>query len=517
MHAETISFDDTECFSSFFKDYINQKEPLRPFYEAFPNVDNFEKAIEQRRFDSSTRQLLADALEEQYKAVTRTPEVDAHIELLRSEKTFTVTTGHQLNIFTGPLYFIYKIVTTINACKKLKQAYPAYHFVPVYWMASEDHDFEEISYFRYEGTKRVWETDQQGAVGRFDPSALREIAASLPKSASFFESAYSAETLASAVRHYVHDLFGEHGLVVVDADSKRLKSILKPVIKADIFQNEPEKVVEQTSSSLKSLGYKTQVHARPINFFYLKEGIRERIEKAEGGFQVVDTDIHFSEEQMRALIENEPEVFSPNVILRPLYQEMILPNLAYVGGPSELVYWLQLKDLFAAFHTAFPLLMPRNFALVIGKSYEKKWAKTGLTWPDLFKSKNDAFSRWVVVNSNQELSYQQELKDIQELYGAMAGKAHRVDPSLTQHLEALYVGYRKKIEKAEKKLLRAEKRNYSEKFLQIEAVKDDLFPNGNLQERTDNFLNFYVEDPQFLEKLLATFDAFDFRMYLLFE
>ncbi|SNS47397.1 bacillithiol biosynthesis cysteine-adding enzyme BshC [Ekhidna lutea] len=516
MRTETIPLDETDCFSPFFIDYINKKEELAPFYNAFPTIENFENAIENRQFKDETRSVLVEVLKEQYQGLDINSAVSQNIESLADSKTFTVTTGHQLNIFTGPLYFIYKIVTVINACKNLKQTYPDYNFVPVYWMASEDHDFEEINHFFFEGKKYEWETAQTGAVGHFDPSGLKEIADKLPSGAEFFKDAYSHKTLADAARAYVNHLFGDRGLVVVDADHAKLKTLFSHVIEDDLFKHAPEKLVSKTSSSLNDLGYKTQVHARQVNFFYLDSGIRERIEKTESGFQVVDADITFSDSEIRKLIQDYPERFSPNVILRPLYQETILPNLAYVGGPSEAVYWLQLKGVFDHFKTDFPLLMPRNFALVVPETAATKWGKTGLLQNDLFLTSEKAFEKWVKANCDHEISYEVELKKLKELEDSLKCKAGEIDPTLTQHIEALHASFSKRIGKAEKKLVRAEKRLHADRKRQIESVKEVLFPGGSLQERKDSFLNFYLHDPEFVNKLLNTFDAFDYRMYLMY-
>ncbi|WP_425389717.1 bacillithiol biosynthesis cysteine-adding enzyme BshC [Ekhidna sp.] len=516
MHTETIPLDETDCFSPFFIDYINQKKELTPFYSDFPTVENFQKTIQNRQFKDESRSVLVEVLKEQYKQLDTSTAVSQNIESLADSKTFTITTGHQLNIFTGPLYFIYKIVTVINACKTLKQAYPDYNFVPVYWMASEDHDFEEINHFFFEGKKYEWKTNQSGAVGHFDPSGLKEIADKLPKGAEFFKEAYSQKTLADAGRAYVNYLFGSEGLVVVDADHGKLKTLFGSVVEDDLFAHSSESLVAKTSSSLEKLGFKTQVHAREINFFYLDKGVRERIEKTDKGFQVLDTDITFSEEELRELISNHPERFSPNVILRPLYQETILPNLAYVGGPSEAVYWIQLKDLFDHFKTAFPLLMPRNFALVVPETAATKWQKTGLEQADIFLSSERAFEKWVKSNSDHDISYHEELKKLKELEGSLKSKAKEVDPTLTQHIEALHASFFKRIEKAEKKLVRAEKRLHEDRRRQIESVKEMLFPGGSLQERKDNFLNFYLKDPGFIQELFKSFDAFDYRMYLMY-
>ena len=337
MHLQKIPFRSTHSFTEFFLKYIDQDPSLQIFYNSFPAPGNFKKQIEQKEaFPATTRKVLVETLMRQYSSI-KDPfnPVKENIEALRDSKTFTVVTGHQLNIFTGPLYFIYKIITVINACRELKKLYPAYRFVPVYWMASEDHDYEEIKSFRLYGQKYIWETNQQGAVGKFNTKEIRALLNKLPGDVSVFADAYSKNDLLSdAVRHYVNQLFGDQGLVVIDADDRELKKLLQPVMISDIINHKPFEIVEDTNKKLATLGFHAQVNPREINFFYLEQNLRSRIEKKGKDYIVVDTDIHFSEEAIRKLIAAEPEKFSPNVILRPLYQEMILPNLAYVGGPG---------------------------------------------------------------------------------------------------------------------------------------------------------------------------------------
>jgi bacillithiol biosynthesis cysteine-adding enzyme BshC len=517
MHTDKIALDETDCFSSFFLDYIQGKSELRPFYTASPDLKSFESQIAQRHFTSDKRQTLVKTLKEQYAGLSIGDAVTTNLNSLLSDKTFTVTTGHQLNIFTGPLYFIYKILTAINAAKELKTKYPDYDFVPVYWMASEDHDFAEINHFHLFGKKYQWESSQTGAVGRFDPAGLKDLLSQLPGDVSIFETAYlENKTLADACRAYVHALFGDQGLVVVDADSAELKKELAPVITNDLFEHSAQHFVDKDTKGLEALGYKTQINAREINFFYLYESVRSRIEKSESGFSVVDTDIHFSESEIRNLINTNPERFSPNVVLRPLYQEIILPNLAYIGGPSELVYWLQLKNMFGHFEMPFPLLMPRNFGVIIPQNIQRLKEKVEMNTADLFKSVLELEKEWLSKNSRKNLSFSANTEAIKETYSQMSTQAREVDPTLVKHLEALATQAINRIEKAEKKLVRAEKQKHLDALGQIEKIKSAIFPGGTLQERKDNFLNFYQDNPAFIEELLKNFKPFDYRMHVMF-
>jgi len=508
---------ETNSFTPSFLAYIQVSDQLKKFYNRFPEIKNFKDQIQEKSsFPQHNRKVLVQTLQEQYKKYTVTESVKKNIESLGDKKTFTVTTGHQLNIFTGPLYFIYKIVTVINACKELKKAYPEYNFVPVYWMASEDHDFDEIKSFRLNGKKYTWETNQKGAVGRFNPKELETLLNEIPGDISVFREAYlKYPTVSEAVRYYVNKLFGTEGLVVVDGDSKTLKSLFKNVIQDDLENNTSKKLVDSTNSELEKLDYKPQVFCRDINFFYLEKGLRERIEKTGDTFTVVDSSITFSSSEINSLVEESPEKFSPNVILRPLYQEAILPNLAYVGGPAEVVYWLQLKEVFRHYNTPFPVLMPRNFAMVMEGPVMRKFEKTGLEVPELFLEKNYLFNHFTIKFSRNKIKLNGEKAAIENYFQTIREHAESLDKTLGPLVGAEKQRAVKSLEKIEQKLLRAEKRTQSDKLKQVEAVKDALFPDGELQERTDNFLNFYLQDPAFIEKLIKQLDPFDFRFNVL--
>src|SRR6478736_6060797 len=253
MQHRSIPFRDAHTFSNFFLDYIEQKDSLKPFYHRFPLMENFKAQVEEKAksFPEANRKVLVSTLTRQYSKLKLSEKVKSNIESLSDKKTFTVTTGHQLNVFTGPLYFIYKIVTVVNACKKLKVTYPDYNFVPVYWMASEDHDYEEIKSFRLYGKKYTWNTDEKGAVGRFSNKGFDQLIKDVPGEIGLFKEAYlKQKTLADAVRYYVNALFSEEGVVVVDADDRDLKQEFISVISDDIFNSGPARKVEVTSKQL---------------------------------------------------------------------------------------------------------------------------------------------------------------------------------------------------------------------------------------------------------------------------
>ena len=221
-----IPFRETNYFSDFICDYLDEKSELKQFYNRFPSLENFEAQINEKsnseHVSESHRAILATTLMQQYASIETSEFTLQNIEDLKSKKTFTITTGHQLNLFTGPLYFLYKIISTINLAKQLKEKYPEYNFVPIYWMASEDHDFEEINYFNFKGKKIQWNSKQTGAVGQFNTEgvdAVFEIVSAefgqgknAEQLKEWFKKAYlEHDNLADATRYLANELFGEQG------------------------------------------------------------------------------------------------------------------------------------------------------------------------------------------------------------------------------------------------------------------------------------------------------------------
>ncbi len=512
--SHRLPFEATRAFSAVFINYVNRQEELRPFYNHYPEPAAFEKQIAQKQahFGNNARIVLHRVLQRQYASLNIPQPVQQNMEALLRPETFTVTTGHQLNILTGPLYFIYKIITTINACKELQEQYPAFRFVPVYWMASEDHDVDEIRSVRIAGKTYTWKTPQQGAVGRFSTQGLDELLNNIPADVRVFREAYTRHgKLADAVRYYVNALFGEYGLLVVDGDEAELKHEFTAVMRDDLFNHSAHRLVTATNEALAGLGHKPQVFVRPVNLFYLDNGLRARIEQQGETYCVTDTPIKFTSAQLDDLLEKNPEKLSPNVILRPLYQECVLPNLAYVGGPAEMAYWLQLKSLFAHWGIPMPALLPRNFALLVTQSLYRKWQKTGLSSEDLFKPLPELINEVTLRHAPEQIRLNGQKEAIRQQLEQVRQNARHIDASLTRMVEAETTRMLKSLEKIELKMLRAEKRKQADRIRQITALKESLFPGGALQERTENLLSFTAGNPELIHQLVQFFKPFDLR------
>jgi bacillithiol biosynthesis cysteine-adding enzyme BshC len=518
LRTEKIPLSDTSYFSSTFLDYLDQNPKLKDFVSTYPTPQAFEELIENRHFPAENRTSLVKVLNEQYAELALSGKLIQNIAALKNENCFTITTGHQLNIFTGPLFFIYKIISTIKACQILKEQYPQSDFVPIYWMASEDHDFAEINHFNLFGKEYRWESHQRGAVGRFNLEGITEVLEQLKDCPKLFEEAYrEGKNLAEATRNIVNQLFWDYGLVVIDADHRDLKKIFTPVIRDEIInQNTFQRVVKSTEA-LQAKGYKTLVTPREINLFYLKQGLRERIVKKGKRYEILGNDLSFSQQELLEELKNYPERFSPNVVLRTLYQETILPNLAYIGGPGELSYWLQFKSIFDYYQLPFPVLFPRNNVLYVTKPNAKKKAKLGLSIEDIFLDPNTLKATFVERNSGTALNLNSEKASIKATYEEITDKIKAIDRSLTGYIKAEENKALKNLDHIEKRLKKAEERNQEMTVTQVMGLKEKLFPNGSLQERHQNFLNFYINNPGFIDELMDHLDPFDLSFHILLE
>tara|TARA_R100001369_G_scaffold36196_2_gene61559 strand:- start:3306 stop:4916 length:1611 start_codon:yes stop_codon:yes gene_type:complete len=510
MPSDCLSYRETNYFSPLISDYLDQKEELKQFYNRFPNLENFKAQMEEKKasFTLEKRRILVDVLKTQYQGLELTESVSANLDLLLKEDTFTVTTGHQLNLFTGPLYFLYKIVSTINLASALKKGYPKSDFVPIYWMATEDHDFEEINYFNLKGKKFKWNSTEKAAgsnaVGELNTEGLQEVfelfSAEIGGSKNaeelkrLFKSAYlEHDNLTDATRFLAHELFKDHGLIILDGHNATLKTAFIPYIEKELFEKASHSTSLKTSEKLNELGYGVQVNPREINMFYLHNGLRERIVEQELGFAVHDTTFKWSKEEMQMELNKYPERFSPNVMLRPLYQEVILPNLSYIGGGGELAYWFQLKDMFEVFEVPFPVLLLRNSALIETQKQNEKRKKLDISQAELFLKQHELINRKVRKISNIDIDFSPQKELLVKQFKEMYTLAEQTDASFLGAVKAQEVKQLKGLDNLEHRLLKAQKRKLKDEVSRIADLQNELFPIKSLQERQTNFSEMYLE------------------------
>lgn len=538
MEASCISYKETGFFSPTVIDYLENRAELQPFYAFRPDMDGFAELLKNKKVVAN-REILFRVLSKQYVhneqegnskfKIQNSKLVADNIDLLKLDNTYTITTGHQLNIFAGPLYFLYKIATAIKLAQQLKAAHPDKNFVPVYWMASEDHDFAEINYTNIGGKKVHWWFEASGATGRINPDTMRQalnqykgvlgMEGHAVEVAEIVETAYTRfDKLADATRYLVNALFGQYGLVIIDADDHEFKQQFAPIMEQDIINQNSFKNISATNEQLQKLGVHIQVNPREINFFYLKDSLRERVIFEQESYKVMNTEISFTDAELKEEIANYPERFSPNVVMRPLYQECILPNIAYIGGGAEVVYWLELKSNFDYYKVDFPILILRNSALVIRKEQAAKIERMDLDAAALFKQDDELKTEWIKKHSNHNLSLAGEWREMSAIFEKIKLRSYKIDPSLSPSASAVQARLKHAIDNLEKKLIKAEKRNYTVRLEQLSAVKVELFPKDSLQERTENFGLMYVKWGQsFIDELIHHFEPLDFEFTVLTE
>ena len=498
----------------------SEQEKVLPFIQHTFSREHFEKQIALKRnaFNANQRAVLKSYFETHYSGKEQSPSIQANIQNIERENCFTITTGHQLNIFTGPIFMIYKILHVIRLTEELQKDYPDALFVPVFWMASEDHDFEEISGVELFNRDLIWETQQKGAVGRFTTEGLDTLKAEIRNAFSRVDlsqidellNAYSGTTLASATFSLVNTLFAEYGLLILDGDQPELKNQFVPIIHKELNDEFSFKAVAITNSALIQEGWKLQATAREVNLFYLSENSRERILKVDDGFFIEGQ----GPRSLAELLEESkeyPERFSPNVILRPLYQELILPNLCYVGGAGEMSYWLQLKGVFDQTDVPYPLIQVRSSLLLIDASTSKKMEKYGIALEDIFKDVHQLKEHYLQDAAADDIDFSELDEHMKRLQQSITERVLSCDESLSNYAEAEGVRLEKSMQNIKDKIVKTVKQRHDTSLRAIEQVHERVLPRNTMQERIVSVFSMAPDGDVngLLRRLHGAIDPFD--------
>ena len=494
-------------------DYLSDAEPLRNFYEYSPDLEGIKKSLEQKKTHYTQRAVLYQLLKDQYANLEIDEAVRLNLERIAEDNTFTICTAHQPCLFTGPLYFIYKILHACKLAHFLQQQFPDCHFVPIYYMGSEDADLEEVGSVDIGGVKYTWNTSQKGAVGRMKvDEALVKLLHQLEQQLSGLPNAAGVmlllrkhfvlgTSIANATFQLVNELFQEYGLLILQPDAKAVKLAFLPFMEKELKEGFSHHALKQTIHQFPDQ-YKVQVQGRAINLFYLQDNSRERIDKIENEFHFLQSNINLTEHGIMAKLHAEPECFSPNVVLRPLLQEYLLPNVAFIGGGGELAYWLELKSVFAAAQIPYPVLVLRNSFCVVDSSLQKELVKLGLTATDFFRPLPDLVKWWMSEKHINEHDLSGAISKMDQLYKDLEQQASRVDVTLQRHVIALKVASENKIKQLEKKLLRSLKKKHEVEIRKLEKLHALFYPGGALQERSQNY--FFLQAGK-TEELISVF------------
>ncbi len=501
MKVNKISFDHVNEFSNRDKTYQINPSVFNELYAFSPDIDGLKKAIESRKNFPIDRQALVDEIRNQYIGQALTPPQQNNIAALSNDNTFTVVTAHQPALFGGPMYYIYKIFSAINLAELLTQS-SSNTIVPIFINGSEDHDFEEVNHFNLYGKSILWDHFQGGPVGRYNIDGLEEIIASVTSILGsnpnaerlinkLYDALHAAKDYNSFVFNFINTLFKEWGLIVLNMDNPAFKSLFSPIMKEELLSQSSAELIRATQAKLSSMGFGEQAYARDINLFYMKKGLRERIIKEDNHYIVNNTDLKFTEASILEELKNNPVSFSPNVIMRPLYEEAILPNIAYIGGGGELAYWLERKSQFAHFNVYFPCLIRRDSVLMVSKAQETLLTKFNISVEDLFLQEDRLIDKYLSMNTEVELTTIEEANQIAAAFDTLKIKAASADKTLEAYVEGEKNKVLKQIEQIESRVKRSLKKNEETGLNQIKNIRQKLFPDNGLQERTDNFIQYY--------------------------
>jgi bacillithiol synthase len=494
-----------------------------------PDMSGLKKAAAERQFSPDTRSRLLQVLERQYSGLDVHEEVAGSLTALAQEDTLTVTTGHQLCLFTGPLYVPLKIMNTVRLARDLQQELKGRRVVPVFWMATEDHDREEVDHAWLHGRKYQWQGEASGAMGRATINAMDGLLAEVDRALgpgshadhlrSLIQASYvEGRTLADATRHFVNGLFGRFGIICLDADDPELKREFLPVVEEELLHRVVETTLKEQQERIGSR-YKVQAPAREINLFLLEHGERHRLQPGGGAGEVVvegrgkDRTAQLLE-QFRA----SPEKCSPNVLLRPVYQEMILPNVAYVGGGGELAYWMQLKPLFQQLNVPMPVVLLRTSVAIMPHKEHERMLSLGLKLPDIFLPVHQLEASVAAAHAGFRTNMSQERADLKAIFDALKQRARSVDPTLEASTASAETRADHLLVRLEKRFVRAAKGKARQDVDRLHMVLDTLFPGGGLQERRENFMTSFARHGEALfDVMLATLDPLDRQFTVLVE
>jgi bacillithiol biosynthesis cysteine-adding enzyme BshC len=528
--VESISFSDIPHFSKRDKAYQLDSDALRPFYKYDVGIAAFEEVISNRSKFKTNRALLHKVVKAQYNGKKISDKLKDNIEGLTSEKTFTVITAHQPSILTGPLYYIIKICSVISLCRDLTEHYDGYRFVPTFIMGGEDHDFDEIASLNYFNKTFTWKTEQVGSVGRMTLDGLEDLLnevrttfGSMPhasKLKELIDDAFtSAKTYGEFMQTLTHNLFRHTELMIINMDDAELKTELLPYIIKDIEDEVSHHAVNADQKALDTAGFKSQAHAREVNIF-IHDGDRHRVIKTDEDHYEINNQ-SYTKTELISYLRQHPGHISPNVVLRPIYQELVLPNLAYVGGGGELAYWMERGTLFEQWSIPYPMLIRRDSALIVDQKALAQAQKLSLSIADLFERDDLVAIKYAKEQSTSELDLSLERDIAATLFEKLHERATKIDPTLSGAVKADEAKFLKVLSNMENKLIKAEKRKNEVAINRISKLKGKLFPSSDkLQERYENFIPFYLNYGQsFIDQMIECLNPMDknFKVILLAE
>ncbi len=533
-----ISFSDIPGHHNLFLDYLYEFENVEGFYPwNFRDIESYGRLFEAVSSDTKrNREGLFRVLEQQYSKVKISSLTSRNIEALREKNTIAVVTGQQLGLMGGPLYTFYKIITAIKLCSYLRDNFDDYTFVPVFWLEGNDHDFEEVKSFNI--------LDQAGEIKTigYDDGLEAEINRGSVADIQFneniatvFESLgkdlresefkeallkllrycyYKGATFEESFRSLLTELFDDYGLVIFSPQQKEAKELLRPLFLKELkeFRKHTDMVINR-SAEVEEL-YHAQVKVKPVNLFFQEQGGRYLVEPDEEGFSLKGKRKKFSLEEIIEIAENNPELFSPNVLLRPICQDYLFPTGAYIGGPGEISYFSQVMPLYEAYSLNAPVIFPRASATIIETPVKRVMEKLDLDYSDIFNEEKLLTKRVIdqVSDIDSAELFKNSEKEIIAVFNKIDVELSKIDKTLTDVVEKTLNRNLQGLQVLKEKAIKADERRHETALRQVNKLRMSIFPAGSLQEREINFTYFANKyGPELIKWMFNEISIFKFE------
>lgn len=514
---ESIHFSELPGFPNLFLDYVYEFENCAEFYPR-----DFRKTSEYRQlfYQVTSRQRpfaenLVKAIARSYSGLPVSELSKKHILALRAPNTVAIVTGQQLGMLGGPLYTIYKTLTAIKTAESLSKAYPEFSFVPVFWLEADDHDYEEVRHVFAPDTnnqiKQITydpENTFEGEHGTVGELQLREQIAIMLEEVKgtlrhteytdeifhLLQSCYKpGATFKAAFRDLLFNLFDSRGLVLFDPQMPEVKQMLAPVFQKELAHHRQHAEVLIKRSAALEAAYHAQVKIRSVNLFYHIDKGRHAIEPdEEGGFRLKRKRMKFTEEEMNRLAKEEPQRFSPNVLLRPICQDYLLPTGMYIGGPSEICYFAQVSPLYDLYRIPMPYIYPRASVSLLEKGIANTVEKLSVQMPEIFLGEDILLQK--TLQRAQAFDVESAFADgevaISQVLENLQTHIAQIDKTIADAGERYKVKLLSSLSEYKGKVAEAQKRKNETTVRQLQKISEALYPNQQLQERVLNYFYF---------------------------
>jgi bacillithiol biosynthesis cysteine-adding enzyme BshC len=507
---------DETGFSRLFVDYVNNYSRVKDFFVGdFRDEKHWRSSLETVSHRSIDRSSLVQVLLNQNRDYHCGVKTLANIDLLLNENTVAIITGQQVGLFSGPLYALYKTLTALKLAERLSQQYPDHNFVPVFWLEGEDHDIEEVSSFTlFNSSNELLRLQYQyedktggkniGAVCEliFDDSIVtlfESLRQSLlptefsPKVIELFETAYQkGMTFSRAFIHLFSVLLENSGLIFFDPHNAATKKILIPIFEQELKNVSCTCQLVVAQSELVEQQYHAQVKPRSVNLFMFHNSGRYALEPHSEGFSLKGTRKTFSVDEVLGFLHADPNLFSPNVVLRPICQDYLFPTLAYVAGPSEVAYFAQFKSLYEHFDIPEPIIYPRASATIVEERIRKVIDKFSLRIEDFFGDIDLLKGRVTSTISDFKVEelFSNTFGTVSESLTSLKGGLESIDPTLVPAMENTLTRMQAALNTLKEKTIAAQKRQHDISLRQLDRVSINLFPHSHLQEREMNLIYY---------------------------